>query len=63
MHIQDFHSKLTQVNDESHLLVALRSLSRIEDPRMVFNSEDILGDWPQWPALGAHGSTAASTGV
>jgi len=64
MHIQDFHSKLTSRNEESHLFEALRSLSRIEDPRAML--EEIVvptSDWPNWPALDAHASHAASAGV
>lgn len=64
MHIQDFHSKLTSVNEDSHLLVALRSLCRIDDPRAMLGDIVIpASDWPNWPALDAHASHAASAGV
>ena len=62
MHIQDFHSKLTSVSEESHLLAALRSLSQIDDPREVL-SDGFSSEWPTWPALDAHAPSSASAGV
>jgi hypothetical protein len=39
MHIHDFHSQLTPVNEESRLFQALRALSRFEDPKSVLGSD------------------------
>ena len=35
MHIHDFYSKLTSVNEECHLFQALRSLRLVEDLNSV----------------------------
>jgi hypothetical protein len=66
MHIQDFHSKLTSTHDGDPLFAAFRSLSRIEDPRAIFDTgvdPIIFGEWPQWPSMDAHASGAASEGA
>jgi hypothetical protein len=63
MHMFDFHSKLTSVNEEGHLFEALRSLTRIEDPREVFDGEIAPSQWTQWPPMDARSSCAASAGV
>ncbi len=65
MHIHDFHSKLTSTNEGGVLFEALRSLSRVEDPRAMFNDDNpiLMGEWPQWPSMDAHASYAASEGV
>ena len=66
MHIHDFHSKLASTDDGGALFVALRSLSRVEDTTAMFNSyidPIITSEWPQWPAMDAHASDAASKGV
>lgn len=64
MHIHDFHTKLTSVNEEGHLFEALRSLSLIEDPKVMFGGElTALGDWYVWPPMDAHASSAASAEV
>lgn len=61
MHIHDFHSKLS--NEKGLLFEALRSLSRIEDPRAMFNGDGevtTFGEWVTWPPMAAHASDAAS---
>lgn len=63
MHIHDFHSKLISANEEGHLFEALRSLSRVDDPKTVFDGENTMGEWAVWPPMDAHASNAASTGV
>lgn len=66
MHIHDFYSKLSSTNEGGPLFEALRSLSRIEDPRAMFNFDVdpiVLGEWPQWPSMAAHAAGAASEGV
>lgn len=65
MHMFDFHSKLTSTQESDPLFDALRSLSRIEDPKAMFNVDFdpiVLGEWPQWPSMEAHASDAASKG-
>jgi hypothetical protein len=62
----DFHSQLTSTQESNPLFEALRGLSRIEDPKALFNIDTdpiIAGEWPQWPAMAAHASDAASKGV
>jgi hypothetical protein len=53
MHIHDFYSKLTSVTEESRLFQALRTLSRVEDPKSVLGGDRtiLLGEWAAWPAL------------
>jgi hypothetical protein len=65
MHIQDFHSKLMSANEGGALFEALRSLSRIEDPNGMFNSDGVSGQsqWTPWPPMDAHASRAASAEV
>jgi hypothetical protein len=55
MHIHDFYSKLMSATEESRLFQALRTLSRIEDPKSITDHPGIFGaDWgPAWPGLGA----------
>lgn len=55
MHIQDFYSKLTSATEESRLFQALRSLSRIEDPKAVLNADPDMPmtEWAAWPAVEA----------
>jgi hypothetical protein len=66
MHISDFHSKLTSMNDEGHLFAALRSLSLVENPQAMFNAaadDTVMGEWITWPPMDAHGSCAAAASV
>ena len=64
MQIHDFHTKLTSANQEGHLFEALRSLSLIEDPKVMFGGEaTVLGDWYVWPPMDAPASGAASAEV
>jgi hypothetical protein len=64
MHIHDFHSKLTSGNEEGHLFEALRSLSRIEDPQAMYSdSGPIFSNWPSWPPMDPHSSSAASAAI
>lgn len=53
MHIHDFYSKLTSVTEESNLFQALRTLSRVEDPKHVLSAEDgtALSEWAAWPGM------------
>jgi hypothetical protein len=55
MHIHDFYSKLMSATEESRLFQALRTLSRIEDPKSIADHPGIFGaDWgPSWPGLEA----------
>jgi hypothetical protein len=66
MHMYEFHSKLTSTQEGDPMLEALRSMSRIEDPKALFNIDIdpiILGEWAQWPSMDAHASDATSKGV
>ena len=66
MHMFDFHSKLTSAQEGDLMLEALRSMSRIADPKTLFNAHPnpiILSEWAQWPSLDAQSSDAASKGV
>ena len=65
MHMFDFHSKLTSAQEGDPMLEALRSMSRIEDPKALFNISDpiILSEWAQWPSMDVHNSDATSKGV
>lgn len=62
MHIHDFYSKLTSVTEEGGLFQALRTLSRVEDPKSVINPDDdsALGEWAAWPAMEAGAVCLAS---
>jgi hypothetical protein len=53
MHIHDFYSKLTSVNEDSGLFQALRTLSQVEDPKHVLSAEGgtTLSEWAAWPAM------------
>jgi hypothetical protein len=55
MHIHDFYSKLMSATEESRLFQALRTLSRIEDPKSLTDQPRIFeADWgPAWPGLEA----------
>jgi len=63
MHIQDFHSKLTSMNEEGHLFEALRSLSQVESPQAVFGEVGPMSEWTVWPPMDAHASMASSAAV
>ncbi|MFL6236297.1 MAG: hypothetical protein ACJ76N_24410 [Thermoanaerobaculia bacterium] len=62
MHIHDFYSKLTSVTEESRLFQALRTLSRVENPKSVFDGDPAttLGEWAAWPAMAASTANAAA---
>lgn len=62
MHIQDFYSKLTSATEESRLFQALRTLSRIEDPKAVLNadSDTPMTEWAAWPAVQANATALAA---
>jgi len=63
MHIQDFHSKFASMNEGGHLFEALRSLSRIEHPKAMFDGENevIFGEWIPWPPMDAHAACGDPT--
>lgn len=49
MSIQDFHSKLLSLNENSVLFEALRQLRRIEDVRgLLFDEETTASGWNPW---------------
>lgn len=62
MHIHDFHSKLTSMQDEGHLFAALRSLSLVEDLKSTLgeDEETVSWEWVAWPPMGVSGSCAAA---
>jgi hypothetical protein len=47
MSIREFHSQLVSGNNKNALLVALRKLSLVADPKSLF-AEEPAADWPLW---------------
>jgi hypothetical protein len=62
MHIHDFYSKLTSATEESRLFQALRTLSRLEDPKAVINPDPNTTntEWAAWPAIGTGAASLAA---
>ena len=49
MHIQDFYSRFTAA-EESRLFQALRTLSRVEDPKSLTDQPGLFKTaWVEWP--------------
>lgn len=63
MHIQAFYRKFTSKGEQGSLFQALRSLSRVDDLKSMFNAEDgngtIFVEWQPWPPVGVDAACEA----